>query len=75
VIGWLSPTVRFDGQTFALCSPIAGLGELPLAPVLCFYVVALYVVGAIASGGIAREQRVVRDRLHVQAWQLRQLVP
>ncbi len=74
LIGWLPPTMQLTQTSLALSSPVAGLGATPLLPTLCGYVVVLFVVGAVSSRGAAREARTARERLHVQAWQLRQLL-
>jgi serine/threonine-protein kinase len=74
VAGLVSPTMVIRDGVMLIHSPIAGLDAMPGAPALCMYVVALFSIAAVMSYRAARAQRVTRLRLHVQAWQLRQLL-
>jgi len=70
VVGLLPSTMQFAGDYF-----IIGPTPLPvLAPGMVMYAVALIVTAAGISYANRRTERDVRERLHLQAWQLRQLV-
>ncbi len=73
--GLLSTTVTMTADQIVL-TPLA----LQLATTAKVVAIAFYVVALIsAAAGMAHENRkadrVIRHRLHMQAWQLRQLVP
>jgi len=75
LLGWLSPTVTFNADGSVLVHGLAMTGVLPIAPLVPLYV--LGVVGlATLVGHIERESAwTLRRAFHVQAWQVRQLMP
>jgi eukaryotic-like serine/threonine-protein kinase len=74
VVGIVVPTMRtYDGK-IELASPLDGIRALPPAPALACFVVALFAVAAVLAVRVARSERAARHHLHVQAWQLRQLL-
>ena len=74
LVGWLSPTMAVNGDRIVFTSPIDGIGSVPLDIALCFYGVSLVIAGGLLAGSMAGLERDARRRLHVQAWQLRQLL-
>jgi serine/threonine-protein kinase len=74
VVGLLSPTMLISGGTMHIHAAIPGLDAVPGAPAMCMYTITLFVVASVMSYTSAQAQRLTRHRLHVQAWQLRQLV-
>jgi hypothetical protein len=74
LVGWISPTMAVHGDRLSFTSPIDGIGSVPLDIALCLYAVSLVVAAALLAGSMAVLERDARRRLHVQAWQLRQLL-
>jgi len=73
-VGWVTPTLSTEGSTIAMTSPIVGLEHVPLMPALCLYSIVLIVFAATLAGSIANAERATKRHLHIQAWQLRQLL-
>jgi len=74
VAGWVSPTTRFTGTAIEIQT-----GALVTSPTMQIILAALFSVLAIifasGMGYLMREsQRELRERIHLQAWHLRQLV-
>jgi serine/threonine-protein kinase len=74
LVGWLSPTMAVHGDRLRFTSPIDGIGAVPLDIALCLYAVSLVVAAGLLAGSMAGLERDARRRLHIQAWQLRQLL-
>jgi hypothetical protein len=74
LVGLLSPTMVIADGTMHIHAAIPGLDAAPGAPVLCAYTITLFVVAGAMSYTSAQAQRLTRHRLHVQAWQLRQIM-
>jgi serine/threonine-protein kinase len=74
-VGVLSETTRVDARG-VLLMPAGTVGDAgPTIGVAVFYVLAM-IAAAAWMGNVMRERaRAARRHLHVQAWQLRQLVP
>ncbi|HEY5920152.1 MAG TPA: serine/threonine-protein kinase [Kofleriaceae bacterium] len=74
-IGWLSPTMSFVDGRFTMHSPLDGIENFPVEYALVVYMI----IGAVSSSSLAfmtaRLTRSARERVHMQAWQMRQLVP
>jgi len=75
VVGLLSPTMQYVGGTLMIHSPIDGIAAFPVSTALAVYVPLTLISSAAVSFTTARFARVARDRAHLQAWQVRQLVP
>jgi hypothetical protein len=73
--GVLSPTMAFDGNVFAIRDIAVDITSLPVQAGLVTFTVALVVVAAAISRALSRGDEDVHRRVHLQAWQLRQLVP
>jgi len=68
--GWLPSTMDFEGERLVI-----GPTAIPLtAPGLVLYTIALIGSAAGMAHLNRRAEREVRERLHLQAWHLRQLV-
>ena len=74
-IGAISPTLTTSGGVIAMTPPIHGIEAVPFAPALCAYSIVLAAAGGLLAGTVARAERTARSHLHLQAWQLRQLLP
>ncbi|MEP6859294.1 MAG: serine/threonine-protein kinase [Deltaproteobacteria bacterium] len=74
-LGWMSNTmiVGTHGLTFETAA-FAG-HRIPTLIVAVVYVIALISGAVVAGSSMRRQQREAHRRLHLQAWQLRQLVP
>jgi serine/threonine-protein kinase len=72
--GVLSPTNTFFADGLVMSPPILGVGDVGKYAVLGGFIIAI--IGAAASMAYQnrKAERIVRDRIHLQAWQLRQLV-
>jgi eukaryotic-like serine/threonine-protein kinase len=76
LFGLLSPTmVDTGGSGLVLRSPLAGFGTFPAIEALGVWVTIATVSSAILARMTARNARNARERVHLQAWQVRQLVP
>lgn len=60
--------------TLVLRSPVHGFGSFPSVLALCLWVVILIALSGLAFA-TARGIQTARERVHLQAWQVRQLVP
>jgi serine/threonine protein kinase len=72
--GFVSPTITIVRGTVHLQPPIAGIEALPIIPALCFYAIALTAVAGTLAFVAVQRGREARRQLHIQAWQLRQLI-
>ncbi|HEY5926012.1 MAG TPA: serine/threonine-protein kinase [Kofleriaceae bacterium] len=75
LIGWLSPTTKWENATLVLRSPLDGMEGFPALTMLAFSMVTLIGLGAVFSAYAMRDIRRARLQLVVQAWHLRQLAP
>jgi hypothetical protein len=74
LLGVFSTTVLWAHGTLVLKSPVEGIGNIPVFPLL-FFVFGLTIVMGSAVGYVAmRAMQRSRDQLALQAWHLRQLV-
>jgi len=73
-IGIFTSTMHAHDGKIELASPLDGILSLPPEPALCCFVIVLFAVAAWLSGRVARAERAARHHLHVQTWQLRQLL-
>jgi eukaryotic-like serine/threonine-protein kinase len=74
LVGILSPTVSWANGTMALSSPVEGVANVPVFPIL-FAITGINIVMAAGIGFVARRSAErSRDKLVLQAWHLRQLV-
>jgi hypothetical protein len=74
-LGWLSPTMVLTPRGLSFETNAFGGAPTPTLIVGMFYIAAL-ITGAVITGtSMRRQQRDAHRRLHMQAWQLRQLVP
>jgi hypothetical protein len=73
-LGWISATTIVEAGGIRLIPPLDGLDGFPIIPALCCYAIVVVVVVIEFTYSMARRNRDARRRLHVQAWQLRQLV-
>jgi serine/threonine protein kinase len=74
VVGLLPPTFHFTETTMVIESSIIAIAPGPRAALLAFFVVAIVAAAAGMAFQNRKTERIVRERLHLQAWQLRQLV-
>jgi eukaryotic-like serine/threonine-protein kinase len=74
-VGWISPTVTFEGGALIVRSPLDGIESFPVETALTIYLPIAIVMSAMLAFSTARLARAARERTHLQAWQLRQLVP
>ncbi|HUS28862.1 MAG TPA: serine/threonine-protein kinase [Kofleriaceae bacterium] len=74
-LGWLQPTMTMNPDGSLLLHGLAMKGHIPLTPIIV--VAVLSVIGiAVLVGHIERESAwAMRRAFHVQAWQVRQLMP
>jgi serine/threonine-protein kinase len=72
--GWATPTLSTVGGTIEMTSPIHGLATVPLLPALCLYSIVLVIAAAALAGSVASAERATKRQMHIQAWQLRQLL-
>ncbi len=73
--GVLSPSMFVRHGALVLDSPVVSTDLQHVAFVLAAYAVGLIGVVGLYARGMARKQRDAQRVQHVQAWQLRQLVP
>jgi eukaryotic-like serine/threonine-protein kinase len=74
-IGWMSPTMIVDKHGLAFETAAFAGHRIPTLIVAVVYVIALITGAVVAGTSMRRQQREAHRRLHLQAWQLRQLVP
>jgi hypothetical protein len=74
-IGVISRTLFVTAHGLSIDAPALGGRELPTIVVGAVYTVALIIGAALASESLRVQTRAAHVRLHLQAWQLRQLVP
>jgi hypothetical protein len=74
-IGWMSPTMIVGKHGLAFETAAFAGHRIPTLIVAVVYVIALISGAVVAGTSMRRQQREAHRRLHLQAWQLRQLVP
>ena len=74
-LGVLSTTMSVTDHGLLFSAPALAGREGPTILVSAVYVIALIAGAAIAGEAIRAQNRTAHLRLHLQAWQLRQLVP
>jgi eukaryotic-like serine/threonine-protein kinase len=72
--GLLSQTMYFTDTQVVLEPPVVGASPATRYILLVFYVVAIIAAAASMAYQNRRAERDARDHLHMQTWQLRQLV-
>jgi serine/threonine-protein kinase len=75
VLGLISPTMTYADGTLLLRSPLDGIEGVPVTTALAIYVPVAIACSALLAFTTAKVARGARERLHLQAWQVRQLVP
>jgi len=73
-LGWLSATMIVAGGSVTLVPPLDGISGFPIVPALVCYPLVLVGVAVEVAFSSARRGRDAQRALHLQAWQLRQLV-
>ncbi|MBL9015538.1 MAG: hypothetical protein JNL83_15240, partial [Myxococcales bacterium] len=73
-VGWLSATTIIEGGVITLRPPLDGIDGFPIVPALCLYPLVLVGLAVEVAFTNARRGREAHRALHLQAWQLRQLV-
>jgi serine/threonine-protein kinase len=74
-LGIVSRTVFDINGTLVLRSPVHGFESFPSVLALCLWVIILIALSGGLAFATARGIQVARERVHLQAWQVRQLVP
>jgi serine/threonine-protein kinase len=74
LVGIVSPTIAVTDGAIILKSPLDGFGAFPTLPALCLFAFTLTIVAGSLAHAAARSERTSRRQLHLQAWQLRQLL-
>jgi serine/threonine-protein kinase len=74
-LGWMSRTMIVEGDDLVLRSPGLAHRAGLTAIVNMLWTMAILVVAAGVARSMARATRAAQHRLHLQSWQLRQLVP
>jgi len=74
VAGWLSPTMQVDGSRLTIDSPMLA-GSYTIIGGLVVYAAVIVAVACVLTRGLRIAEGSARLQLHLQAWQLRQLVP
>ena len=74
-IGVMSRTMFVTPHGVLFDAPALGPREFPMVIVGAAYAIALIVGAALAGESLRVQNRAAHVRLHMQAWQLRQLVP
>jgi serine/threonine-protein kinase len=73
--GVLSITTTVDSHGILLAAAGTGGREGPTLGLATFYVLAFIATACFMADAMRKRERTARRHLHVQAWQLRQLVP
>ncbi len=73
--GVLSSTVSMTGDELVFRAPAMAGGEGPTLLVGSLYIVGLILAACAIGDAMRLRNRAAHQRLHLQAWQLRQLVP
>lgn len=73
-LGWISATTIVAGGSVTLVPPLDGISAFPIVPALVCYPLVLVGVAVEVAFSSARRGREAQRALHLQAWQLRQLV-
>jgi hypothetical protein len=73
--GWLTPSFRSMPAQLVILAPGVQARETVSVYVFAGYAVMLVVATVLVVHAVRRADRTVREALHLQAWQLRQLVP
>jgi serine/threonine-protein kinase len=74
-LGWVTPTVSYISGTLMLRSPLAGIESVSIVTALIIYLPIAIATSAALTYATAKVARTTRERMHLQAWQVRQLVP
>jgi hypothetical protein len=73
-LGLLGRTVSIDGNGILLRAPAVSSAENPALAIAAMYIVGLIVGTCWLAHGMRERSRTAHRHLHLQAWQLRQLV-
>jgi serine/threonine-protein kinase len=73
--GWLSVTTTVDARGILMRAAGTAGAEGPTLAVAVVYTISLLAAAAVMANAIRARQRATKRHLHLQAWQLRQLVP
>jgi serine/threonine-protein kinase len=74
-LGWMSHTMIVGKHGLSFETAAFAGHRVPTLIVAVVYVIALITGAVVAGSSMRRQQREAHRRLHLQAWQLRQLVP
>jgi serine/threonine-protein kinase len=74
LLGYLSPTFQIGRTKVELFAPGFGPAAVPHV-VFAMYAFVLVAAGVLMAAAVRRAEARIRARMHLQAWQLRQLVP
>ena len=75
ILGVLAPTYRFANGELVIFSPNIEFSAVPVQVAFVVLLVALSTVVALLTRVLAQRQREAAQRLEVQAWHLRQILP
>jgi len=75
IVGVLAPTYRFEHGELVIFSPNIEFSAVPVQVAFVVLLVALSTVVALLTRVLAQRQREAAQRLEVQAWHLRQILP
>jgi hypothetical protein len=73
--GVLGQTMSVDSAGILLRAPAIGPAEVPAVLVGALYAIGLIIGATAMASAMRRRARAAHHHLHLQAWQLRQLVP
>ena len=74
-LGLLDATYRFVGGELVLASPVLTFSAVPVQVAFAAMLVALVMIVALLTRGMALRQRQATRSLELQAWHLRQILP
>ena len=74
-LGVISRTVFVTSRGLLFDAPALGPRQVPTVVVAAVYAICLIIGAAVSSESLRFQTRSAHRRLHLQAWQLRQLVP
>ena len=75
LVGVLSPTMSVTHGTLVIHDLGVRISAIPTEVGLATFTIALVVVAGAVSRALSRGDEEAQRRVHLQAWQLRQLVP
>jgi hypothetical protein len=74
-LGWWSETIHWTADGLVIGSPALDYTNRAVIEIsYIMFISAIYAASAMTSYNLSHSERVLRRRLQIQAWQLRQLV-